>query len=117
MKDIAQVYYNNFGVAFYWRRGGELLTDRVQVVFKETGFYLTEAQLRDFSDVINGSCPDEGCEGCGMKMQCHKFLLKTPIAEIDLAVTFNEYLQIKDLVSGALFNIDLMGYLNDVCKN
>jgi len=87
------------------------------VVFKETGFCLTKHQLREFAETINSSCPEDACEGCGMKMQCHKFLLKTPIAEIDLAVTFNDYLQIKDLVSGALFNIDLMGYLNDVCKN
>lgn len=117
MKDIAQLYYNNFGVAFYWRKGGELLTDRVQMVFKETGFYLTENQLRSFADTISNSCPDDCCEGCGIKMQCHKFLLKTPIPEIDMAVTLNEYLQIKDLVSGALFNIDLMSYLNDICKN
>jgi hypothetical protein len=117
MKDIAQLYHNNFGVAFYWRKNGNLLTERVQMVFKETGFYLTENQLRSFADTISNCSPDDCCEGCGIKMQCHKFLLKTPIPEIDMAVTFNEYLQIKDLVSGALFNIDLMSYLSDVCKN
>ena len=52
-----------------------------------------------------------------MKGQCHKFLLKTPVPEIDLAVNYSEFMEIKDLVEGALFNIGLRDYLFNEGQN
>jgi|GEM_PF-192835 len=116
MKEVSQLYHNNFGVAFYWKKDGKVLQNRIQLVFRETGFYLTPYQLSEFSELIK-TCKDMRCESCAMKGRCHKFLLKTPVPEIDLAVNHIEFTEIKDLVEGALFNVALQGYVFNEGRN
>jgi hypothetical protein len=116
MKEVAQLYHNNFGVAFYWKKQGRVIDSRIQLVFRETGFYLTPEQIGEFAELI-ANCHYLRCEGCSMKGQCHKFLLKTPVHEIDLAVNYSEFMEIKDLVEGALFNIGLRDYLFNEGQN
>jgi hypothetical protein len=41
MREIEQIYHNNFGIAFYWKDHNTTISDKVQLVFKETGFYFT----------------------------------------------------------------------------
>lgn len=117
MKEIEQIYFNDFGVAFHWRKGDEILTDKVQLVFKETGFYLTENKIKEFTTIINTACNETECSGCNMRSSCYRYLLKTPLKGVDLAVSKNELYLIKDLVEGTLFNLNLLEYLNNVCKN
>ena len=117
MKEIEQIYYNDFGVAFHWRKGDEILTDKVQLVFKETGFYLTENEIKEFTSIIDKTCNETQCTGCNMRSSCYRYLLKTPLKGVDLAVSKNELYLIKDLVEGTLFNLNLLEYLNNVCKN
>lgn len=116
MKDIAQVYHNDFGVAFYWKKNEEVVTKRVQLVFRQTGFYLTPAQLVEFSGKI-AECEGSNCCNCSLKGRCHRFLLKTPVPEVDLAINYDEYLEIKDLVEGTLFKINLLEYLGGAGLN
>jgi len=117
MKDIEQIYFNDFGVAFHWRKNDAVLKDRVQMIFKETGFYLSKDQIIEFADIIGQTCHENGCADCCHRARCHKFLLKTPLNAVDMAVSQSELLQIKDLVEGTLFKIDLLDYLDGVCKN
>jgi ABC-type dipeptide/oligopeptide/nickel transport system ATPase subunit len=117
MREIEQIYFNDFGVAFHWKKNNEVFTDKVQMVFKETGFYLSFNELKAFAQIIDNTCEEMDCEGCLQRSRCHKFLLKTPLQQIDLAVSKNELLQIKDLVQGTIFNMDLFDYINDMCKN
>lgn len=117
MKEIEQIYFNDFGVAFFWKRNDEVLKDRIQIVFKETGFYLTVNEIMDFTGIVNEMADKSCCNECSMRKKCHKFLLKTPLREIDLAVNQSELSNIKDLLEGTLFNIELFDYINDICKN
>ncbi|WP_306352103.1 hypothetical protein [Flavobacterium sp. '19STA2R22 D10 B1'] len=117
MEQIEQIYFNEFGVSFYWKKGEETLSDRVQLVFKETGFYFSSEELDCFIDLIDASYYRMKCEGCNFRNSCGKFLLKTPFEHIDLAVSVKELTEIKDLVEGTLFQIRLDTYLNDICKN
>lgn len=39
MKQIDTLYANDFGMAFYWKKDSRVLDDKIQLVFKETGFY------------------------------------------------------------------------------
>lgn len=112
MREIEQIYHNNFGIAFYWKNGKEVISGKVQLVFKETGFYFTVAELNQFCDLIEDSLIENACcESCELKNSCHKFLLKTPCAAIDLAVSMKELKSIKDLVEGSLFKIELKEYV------
>jgi len=116
MDEIKQLYYNTFGVSFYWVKEGKPLSRRIQVVFKDTGLYLTAEQVVEFADIIK-NCGGGNCASCSMSKCCRKFLLKTPVPEIDLAVDYNEFIQIKDLIDGTLFKIDLYNYINRDCLN
>jgi hypothetical protein len=118
MKEIKQLYYNNLGTAFYWKKEDEVLTNKVQLVFKETGFYFTEQELLLFKSYIQDSfLENQCCEECELRNKCHKFLLKTPCSQIDLAVSMEELKAVKDLVSGTLFKINLDDYLYGVGMN
>ena len=116
MKEIEQLYYNDFGVAFHWIKNDEVLRDRVQLVFKETGFYLSAKEIKEFTALINVTCNEARCNGCSLRSHCHKFLLKTPLKEVDLAVSHKELLCIKDLMEGTLFYLNLQDYIK-VCRN
>jgi hypothetical protein len=112
MKEIERIYYNEFGVAFYWKKHNNILRDKIQMVFKETGFYFTYKELVFFAKLIEDSTHENSCKDCSLKHNCGRFLLKTPFTPVDLAVSFNELTCIKDLVEGALFKINLERYLN-----
>ncbi len=117
MKEIEQIYHNDFGVAFYWKIDNCVYKDRVQLVFRETGFYFTSDEITEFSGFVNEMADKHGCCECGYRSKCHRFLLKTPVREVDLAVTQDELLNIKDLLDGVIFNVSLMQYLNNICRN
>lgn len=117
MKEIEQIYFNDFGVAFHWKKDAKVFKDKVQVIFRDTGFYLTQEELAQFAAIIEKTCKANSCAQCCHRAACHKFLLKTPLNQIDLAVNNEELMYIKDLVEGTLFNIDLSDYLGSLCKN
>ncbi|HSD13156.1 MAG TPA: hypothetical protein VLB74_00765 [Flavobacterium sp.] len=117
MAQIEQLYHNDFGVAFYWIKNDRVLRERVQLVFKETGFYLSFSELMKFSANIETTCGNIKCSDCELRGHCHKFLLETPFPGLELAVSESEAIQLKDLVSGTLFQVQLNDYLDDVCKN
>lgn len=117
MRQIEQVYCNEIGMSFYWKQQGQTLTDKVQLVFKETGFYFTVEELDTFAQLIEDSCRRNTCGDCSMRSQCLKFLLKTPVSQIDLAVSQDELDSIKDLVLGTLFRIRLEDFVYGAGRN
>lgn len=117
MREVEQIYYNDFGLSFHWKKDDKVVTSKVQIVFKETGFYLSYPEIQAFAKIIDNTCEEMKCEGCCHRSKCHKFLLKTPLQQVDLAVSKSELFQIKDLIEGTLFNMDLYEYITKVCKN
>ncbi len=112
MQPIKQIYYNDSGTSFFWRKENEVLTDKVQLIFRETGFYLSRQELKLFQSCIDESySQNSNCSDCTLKNTCHKFLLKTPCTQVDLAVSMQELKAVKDLVEGTLFKINLDEYL------
>lgn len=117
MEQIKQLYHNDFGMAFYWVKNDRVLREKVQLVFKEAGFYLSFSELEKFSAHIETTCSNIKCSDCELREHCHKFLLETPFPGLELAVSEGEALQLKDLVSGTLFQVQLDEYINSICKN
>jgi len=118
MRQIEPIYNNNSGMSFFWKQEGEVLSEKVQMVFKETGFYFSVDELNVFLDLIEDSFNRNGCcAECAMNNKCARFLLKTPCPQIDLAVSIKELDAIKDLVEGTLFKIKLEEYIYGVGKN
>ena len=112
MQDMKLIHDNSAGIAFFWKKGNKILNNRVQLIFRETGFYLDAQELKTFQSCItacyqNNSC----CATCDLKNHCNKFLLKTPCEQIDLAVSIAELQSIEDLVQGTIFKIELESFV------
>ncbi len=118
MQIINQIYGNTIGIAFYWNGTNEVQQEKIQLVFKETGFNLTFSELEYFSKLIlESEVRTQCCADCKLKKNCNRFLLQTPASQIDLAVSIDELLGIQDLVDGTIFKINLQNYLLGVGKN
>ncbi|EDP96951.1 DUF6686 family protein [Kordia algicida OT-1] len=118
MSDIHRIYHNDIGIAFQWKQDlAKNKHDRFQVIFRDTGFYLTLSQLKNFAKLIEQAANRGYCKDCKAKNNCRSILLKTPAANVDLAVSEKELETISDLIEGTLFQIHLRTYLNDLCRN
>lgn len=107
MNDIHVIYKNSLGLAFLWKRNIATDINRVQIVFKETGLYFNHEELISFKNlIVEASSRANKCTNCPMDGNC-KQLLETPFNQISFAVTPQEIEQIKDLIDGTLFQIDM----------
>jgi len=111
MKDIEQIYRNDFGISFYWKEGNEIISDKIQLLFKQMGFYFSVEELNEFHDLIEECITDHNDYTNGVKRAFDKFLLKTPYVAIDLEISPMELNSIKDLVDGSLFRLHLNEYI------
>ena len=118
MKEIASIYNNNFGMSFYWKNENEINYEKIQVIFKETGFYLNLNELKIFGQLISqAEIATKECKSCACRANCERLLLKTPLHSIDLAVSRHELIAIKDLIEGSLFKINLQLYAFGIGRN
>ncbi|HLN96511.1 MAG TPA: hypothetical protein VK183_12825 [Flavobacterium sp.] len=115
MDSIAPLYINDIGIVFYWKREGKLLSHRMQLVFRDMGFYLTEEELVSFGGHIHEAVR-QGCKGCPAGCQ-QKRRLTTPYPQIELAVSGLELQLLEDLVEGALFRLRLLDFVSGVGRN
>lgn len=117
MEQIHQIYFNNLGITFYWEKEEGIIPNRIQLIFKEIGLFFTVPELKDFNYLIDESIAKNNCcENCNLNSNC-KYLLKTPLYPLDLSVSMNELKEIKDLVNGTLFRIQMEKYLNEEGRN
>ena len=118
MEQIQQIYLNSLGIAFYWEKDTGIIPDRIQLIFKEIGLFFTVNELSEFEHLIDESLiKNNCCEDCALKNSNCKFLLKTPLYQLDLSVSTSELKYLKDLVNGTLFRIRMENYLNGEGKN
>lgn len=115
MKEIDLIYHNQFGVAFKWKSDIGKDSNKVQLVFRDTGMLLTKKELVYFSKCIKGVGRDHyRCEGCPHQESCRTLLLSTPAPQITLALNAKELEAIEDLVSGSLFQLNLNDFINGI---
>lgn len=108
MEDINILYHNSFGIAFQWKRGTVKGIKKVQLVFRNTGLFLTQSELVCFSkQVLSTSQSPNMCKDCKHNESCKSLLLQTPSSKISLAVSFVELQNIQDLIEGTLAQLEL----------
>ncbi|WP_420571093.1 hypothetical protein [Kordia sp.] len=118
MSDIRRIYHNDIGIAFQWKQDlAKNRHDKFQVIFRDTGFYLTLSQIENFAKFVKQAAARDCCKDCKAQKNCRSILLKTPASTVDLAVSEKELRSISDLMEGTLFQIKLDGYLKDICSN
>ena len=55
MEEMKLIYNNDAGTSFFWITEEEVLTNKVQLIFRETGFYFSLQELKLFQNCINES--------------------------------------------------------------
>lgn len=120
MDDIHTIYYNNFGIAFQWKRNLGKNIHKVQLVFRDTGLFLSKEELVLFNKQIRSTLlGSKKCNNCTSKNTCRSTLLETPISQVSFAVSKNDLLELENLVEGTIFQL---GYnnlmkLNNISSN
>lgn len=113
MDDIHTIYYNNFGIAFQWKRNVGKDIHRIQLVFNDTGLFLTLEELTAFNKNIRFALKTQTtCADCKSKNTCRSLLLETPIPQISFAVSKKDLVSLQNLTEGTLFNLGMNNVLN-----
>lgn len=115
--DIYKLYHNSLGVAFKWKRSTAKDLKKVQLVFRNTGLFLTPKELIQFSKNIKKTLKEPlCCEECG-NQNCRKtMLLEAPNPQTSFVMSYDELKQIDDLVEGACFQLNLNKLLENLTR-
>ncbi|WP_299532479.1 hypothetical protein [Ulvibacterium sp.] len=107
-QDIHPIYHNPFGVAFQWKKNDVKDTNKVQLVFRDTGLLLSRKELTDFQKSIKCTIKSSTlCKNCPQDESRRALLLDTPAPQVTLAVSPKELNVVDDLVEGTLFQLQL----------
>lgn len=114
--EIEALYENDIGIAFLWKEKALLKRQKIQLIFRDTGFLLTKKELHQFSEHIQNAIQTQPmCPDCKENENCRALLLETPLPRISFAISAKELLEVQELVDGTLFQLNLEGYLNNIC--
>ncbi len=113
MDEIYTLHYNSFGIAFKWKRSPSRDLNKVQLVFRDTGLYLTFKELTCFSKLIEKTLSKPlMCTNCKNNKSCRSILMETPLPQVSFVMTHHELFEMQDLIEGTLFQLGL----NDVLE-
>lgn len=112
MKDIEVIYKNEFGISFLWKNK----RDKIQVVFRNTGFFLSLEEIKNFQKNVIAIKNDSSCDNCNYSRTCKSYLLKTPSSKIDLAVSLDELAEINELLGATIFKLEIKEFIAN-CHN
>ena len=114
MNDINTFYYNDFGIAFQWKRCAAKDFRKVQLVFRNTGLLLSLKELikflKNIDKSLNFTSKYENCKPCKV---CQSILLEAPNSQISFAMSYHELRSLKDLIKGTLFQLALDNLLKE----
>ncbi len=111
MNDVQKIYSNEIGISFRWNH---VNTDLTQIIFRDTGFHLSEKEIEIFINKLDDAKKIKQCQVCQEK-NCKSILLQTPSNKVSLAISKTELGQIEDLLKGTLFQIRLNNYVREIC--
>jgi len=114
MENISTIYYNDFGVAFQWQKHAAFDSKKIQLVFRNTGFYLTLKELIQFSTCVEMAIESPLlCLDCNDVHSCKSLLLKTPFEQVNFVMSFAELNSVNDLIKGTFFQLKLDKFLEN----
>ena len=110
--EIYTIHYNSIGIAFKWKRGSLKDLNKTQLVFKDSGLYLSTAELTRFAELIDQALSKPlKCSDCTKDQGCKSTLIQTPISDVTFVMSHNELLEMQDLLKGTLFQLGLNSFL------
>lgn len=114
-KDIETLYTNSIGISFKWKHVDFEKRHKIQLIFKETGMFLTKEQLLQFSKCLNVAIQKSTqCGSCVLNNSCKSILLESPVKLLSFAVNYKELVLLQELVNGTFFELNLTGFLQNL---
>ncbi|WP_031426890.1 hypothetical protein [Flavimarina sp. Hel_I_48] len=110
MKRAAIIYENEFGIAYHLPTPNSSNT-AAQLVFRDLGFYLTLDELKNFSCHAANGLEKMKCVDCPHHNNCRSSLLRTPSSKMDMAISHNELLFLRELLDETILRIETKDYL------
>ncbi len=79
MNEIYCIYRNDIGIAFQWKKDiAKNNYGKLQIVFRDMGFYLTPEEVNHFYKCIRSAREFERCAECRQHKDYRSILLRTP---------------------------------------
>ncbi|OBQ55109.1 hypothetical protein JJL45_04300 [Tamlana sp. s12] len=114
MDDINTIYYNDFGIAFQWKRTAAKDFNKIQLVFKNTGLFLNKMELVQFlKNIEQALMKSKTLAKSSSSKACELVLLEAPNPQISFAMVESELKSIQDLITRTLFQLGLHTFLNE----
>lgn len=108
MEEIQILYHNNFGISFKWKRNLGKDIHKIQLVFRETGLFLTYEELIQFKNQVKQALLNRKiCDSCKSKTNCRSGLLETPFSQVTFAMSLDDLKSLEHLIEGTLFQLDM----------
>lgn len=108
MDDINTIYYNDFGVAFQWKRCALKDYKRIQLVFRNTGLLLNHDEIIQFNKNIKKAVNKHlRSRNTRIPHSCELILIEAPNRQISFALNHNELKELDDLLKGVCFQLGL----------
>ncbi len=115
MDDINAIYYNNVGIAFQWKRCAAQDIKKTQLVFRDISLFLTDHELQEFSKRIDSLFTQTSlCNDCKVNKNVKSLLVNSPAPQISFVMSYHELTQVKDLIDGTLFQLNLDTMLTNI---
>lgn len=117
MSDICLIYQNECGITFLWKPDTPNKNRKVQLIFRNIGLLLSPSELHYFSKCIQETLQsgrENLCSDCSAKKSCRSLLLNSPAHQITFAVSFQEAVEIEDLIRGTMFKLQLDSFFDDM---
>ncbi len=113
---IKELYSNKIGMTFFWEntQEGHPYHNRINIIIDNTGLHLDNTELDVFlKDIENALERPINCGGEDPK-NCKSMLLETPMTQLSFAMSFNNLIDMKDLITGTLFELSLSKILKEM---
>ena len=115
-KGFIELHSNNFGIALQWTERFSLDEYQVVLIFKNANMNLSFYELKFFKDEIS-SALERPLNCCENSKDCSSIILITPLPNLRFVFSYNELIQLEEVVSGALFQLNLSNYIKDFLSN
>lgn len=109
------LYKNNIGISFLSPDSDSFYKNRIHFVIKRNGLHLSTHQFLYFKRLTQMAIVRaQSCRDCPIDRNCPSQLLETPFREISLAFSYEELLQIYDLLNGTSFQLELRDIIDQL---
>lgn len=113
--DIDIIHTNEIGIVFKWKKTVKRDKNKVQLVFRDTGFFIQPNELLEFSKCVKKAIKSAAvCPNHGNNESCRTILLETPVEKLTFAVNRTELYLLNELILGSLFNMELYKMLKNL---